>query len=427
MVDYLELLHAWRRLQSFPFRDAESVQRFQFARFKRLLHAAYKHVPMYRQFYDEQGFRPAAVQRIEDIAAVPVCTKELVRRFPVHDRVATWARNTKLHRETTSGSTGEPTEIWTDGTESLIQTLKGIRALRAWGYAYRDNLVQIWRVDTAPKQAFVQRLGLMRREVVSILDEPDVRIARLMATKCDVLLATRSTLELVAEELAERGKRLHPRIVVCTSEVVTEAHRRLFRQAYGCEVMELYGTMETGTVGWACPLHPRNLHLETETVMAQYINERDDGGQRTAGLALTNLYNTAMPFIRFDPGDDVVIPENTQCDCGRKSPILGRVRGRSDDVIRHGDRRLNFHFFYNYFKDYLYVRRYKVVQLSDGIIEFNVQLTKDDQTNRQRCEVDLKRDFGPILLDYRIRFVDHFPRTRTGKFKVIEKLGPTTQ
>ena len=422
MVDYWRLFRTWGRLRSFPHRDVEDIRCYQLRRFKKLLEQTYTHVPMYRKFYDDNGFHPSAVKRYEDIDLVPILTKSFIRNFSIRERVAQWSLDSKVLKETTSGSTGEPTEIWSDQTEGLIQTLKGIRSLREWGYSIFDNIVQVWRVDVAPKQSIVQRFGIFRRELVPIMDDPDVKVKRVMRNRCDVLMGTRSTLEILAEELSEREITVHPRILVSTSEVVTDEHRKLFKDVYGCELLELYGCAETGTIAWACPEIPENLHLEMETVMVNYIDERvGESGQRIASLALTNLNNAVMPFIRFDPGDEVLLPARTECGCGRTLPIIGRIRGRYDDIIEHRGRRLNWHFFYNYFKNYLYINKYKVVETKAGNINFKVQLVNDDEDNRRRCISDLNAAFRQYIAPIEVNFVDHFAVVRTGKFKVIEK------
>lgn len=378
---------------------------------------------MYRDLYDSNHFDPSKIRQYEDVESVPILTKEIIRQYPTSQRVATRSLHARIHKETTSGSTGEPTEIWSDETESRIQTLKGVRFLREWGYSYLDNLVQVWRMDLDPKKSILQKFGILNRELVSILDTPDVKVERIKNSKCDVLYATRSSLEILAEEMNALNVRVHPRFVVSGSEVLTPEHRKLFKETFGCETLEIYGCMEVGNVAWGCPAHPENLHVDVETVMVNYTDIRElENGTKVSPVALTNLENTIMPFIRFDPGDEITLPLSQLCNCGRTLPLLGRVNGRCDDIIEHHGRKLNFHYFYNYFKNYLYIRRYKVVQTGAGEVEFRIQLHGDCEESRARCRTDLETAFGKLLGSFKIRYVEEFPLTRGGKFKVIEKL-----
>ena len=120
MTNYSRLLRTWQRLRKFQYRDSEHIKAFQLTRFKKLLRHAYEKIPMYREFYDSHGFTPSQVRYFEDIEEVPVITKDIIRSFPVKKRVDPSISEKLVHKVTTSGSTGEPLEIWNNRTESLI-------------------------------------------------------------------------------------------------------------------------------------------------------------------------------------------------------------------------------------------------------------------------------------------------------------------
>jgi phenylacetate-CoA ligase len=48
-------------------------------------------------------------------------------------------------------------------------------------------------------------------------------------------------------------------------------------------------------------------------------------------MVVTDLWNMAMPFIRYRNGDSVVHLKH-ECPCGRQLPLI-RVRGRTNDMI----------------------------------------------------------------------------------------------
>ena len=47
---------------------------------------------------------------------------------------------------------------------------------------------------------------------------------------------------------------------------------------------------------------------------------------------MTDLFNYAMPFIRYDVGD-LAAPSGALCDCGRGLPLLSELVGRFADVL----------------------------------------------------------------------------------------------
>ncbi len=421
MIDYRNVIQAYYRMKTFKSKSIHEMEAFQFKRFKELISHAYAHVPMYRELYESNGFCPSSIKEFSDIEQVPILTKGYVRSFPLQSRVIPQSLNAKVHRETTSGSTGEPTEIWTSPTDSLIQTLKGVRMLREWGYSPFDMTVQLWRQDVEPKASVLQRLGMFRRKLVSIMDEPDEKVRKIQESDCDVLIATRSSLEILAEELNARNIKIRPKFILSASEVLTDEHRKLFRQTFACETLNQYGCMEIGNIAWGCPSHPDQLHVDMETMMVNYRDERKaPNGKKVASIAVTNLENWVMPFIRFDTGDEIQLPENSYCDCGRALPLLGEVSGRSDDIIEYGGQKYNFHFFYNYFKNFLYIRKYRVVQTRAKDIVFRIQLRADGEAERKQCRSDLEQVFGTHFSPLKVEFVQTFPAAKSGKMKSIE-------
>ncbi len=422
MINYWELFAAWRRLRTLQYTPVEKLHDYQLQRFQRLVRHAYQRIPIYRDLYHSHRFDPASIRTYDDIEQVPVITKGMIRSVPLKDRIDARLASKEPHKDRSSGSTGEPTEIWSTQTNSLIESLKGVRLFLDWGYSPLDVTVRLWRPDIQLTHSLLQKFGLFRRTLVSILDDPDQIAARLQGEPCDVLLGMRSSLEIVGEELKRRGGGLSPRFIVSCGEVLTAEHRKFFREAYGCPTLEIYSSMEIGSIAWSCPVYPSNLHVEMASALVNIHNvHASPEGGKEGSLIATNLDNYLMPFIRYDQGDTILLPEQTQCACGRTLPLLGRVMGRIEDVIEYGGRKFNWQFFRNFINNYMYIRRYKVVQTATGKIEFRIQLFQDTLESRGRCQSDLLNDLGAYFQPLNIVFVDGFPLHPSGKFKTLEK------
>ena len=422
MCNYWRLLTTLYRFKVFQHRPLREIQEYQLARFKNLLRHAYEHVPMYKEFYDSQEFRITNVRDYEDIEHVPMITKDIIRSFPIQKRVDQNVSERDAHKETTTGSSGEPFEIWTDQTESLIQAMKGIRSLLNWGYSPFHQTVQLWRQDVDPKKSPIQVFGLFRRKLVSIIDEPDAIVKKIKESCCDVLFSTRSSLEVLASELRKKDVKIRPHILVSCCELLTDEQRQLFRKTFESETLEIYGCTEVGNIAWGCPTNPENLHIDMETVLVNLQETKQaNNGDKEASITVSNLENYTMPFIRYELGDLISVPESTQCSCGRTLPLLGKIVGRNDDILEYKGRRFNFHFFYNYFKNFLYINKYKIVQTKKGDIEFLIQLSKDIEENRNLCQSDLSSTFGSYFSPLNLKFVKGFSVQPCGKFKVLEK------
>ena len=160
-----------------------------------------------------------------------------------------------------------------------------------------------------------------------------------------------------------------------------------------------------------------------ETILINYRDVVETSNGRMGSIIVTNLENYAMPFIRYEQGDRIILPENDQCPCGRTLPLLGQIFGRNDDFITYNERKYYWNFFYNIMEkeDFLYIKRYKIVQKKDGSIEFRIQLLQDNEESRKKCRSDLKSAYKSHFSPVNIRFVDEFQLQRNRKFKVIEK------
>ena len=425
MTNYARLLRTWQRLRTFQYRDLEYIKASQLARFKKLLRHAYEKIPMYREFYDSQGITPSQVRYFEEIEEVPVITKDIIRSFPIRKRVAPGIPEKLVYKVRTSGSTGEPLEIWNNRTESLIQTLKGIRFLREWGYSPLDNTIRLWGGDSETKKSVVQKYGLFKRKDVAILDQPDVAINEISQSGCDVLMGVRSSLEALADALEIRNVQIKPHICVSMGEMVMEEHRKRFEKLFGCKTLSIYGCEEIGNIAWECPVSERNLHVDMETVLLNLEENNSPDEERLRSVIATNLESFTMPFIRYKLGDYVLSPEEKVCKCGRTLPLLGEVRGRHDDILEHHGRKYYWNFFYNQLVDKQYIKKYKIIQTIKGSIEFRILLSENNEDTRSICISDLSAAFKDHFSPLSIRFVDDFELPPNRKFKVLEKESAT--
>jgi phenylacetate-CoA ligase len=311
-------------------------------------------------------------------------------------------------------------EMWMDRTESHIITLKVLRYFREWGYLPYYNTIRLWG-GSEVKKSIIQKFGLLRAKDIEIVGRSDRATDDVLKNKCHVLYASRSSLEAFADALDKRKVEFRPRIVVSTGEMLMKEHRERFREIFGCATLNHYASEELGTIAWGCPDQHHNLHIDMETVLINFRNVVAQSKGKMGSIILTNLENFTMPFIRYDQGDKILIPKNDQCSCGRTLPILGQVFGRNEDVLDYHGRKYYWNFFYNIIENFLYIKKYKIVQMKKGTIEFRILLFQNKEETRKKCISDLNSAFKDHFSPVNIRFVDDFPLQSNRKFKVLEK------
>jgi phenylacetate-CoA ligase len=345
-----------------------------------------------------------------------------MQSYPLRKRFDVSVPEKNVKKGRTSGSTGQPLDIRSVRTEGLIQLLKILRFLREWGYSPFHYTIRLWG-GSAPIKLIVNKFGLFRIKDVEILDKPASAVDEVLKSRPDILFASRSSLEALADELDKRKIEFKPRILVSTGEILMEKHRKMFLEKYGCNTLNCYSSEEMGSIAWECPDHHRNIHTDMETVLINFRNVFPQSNGKIGSIILTNLERFVMPFIRYDQEDRILIPSNSQCPCGRTLPLLGRVLGRNDDVIDYNGREYYWNFFYNILvkENFKYIKRYKIIQTKEGSIEFIILLFQDNNETRKKCISDLKFEFENHFKPINIRFVDDFSLQPNRKFKVIEK------
>ena len=100
--------------------------------------------------------------------------------------------------------------------------------------------------------------------------------------------------------------------------------------------LDIYGLTEIGGPGvsFEC-MEKCGLHINEDHVIAEIINpetgEHMPDGQ-TGELVFTTITKTGQPMIRYRTHDLCTITRE-KCACGRTTARMGRITGRSDDMI----------------------------------------------------------------------------------------------
>ena len=118
----------------------------------------------------------------------------------------------------------------------------------------------------------------------------------------------------------------------------------------------------------ASPASTRGSHLSEDLLIVEPVDE--DGqpvapGERSAKVYLTNLFNRALPLIRYEITDEVtLLPE--PCPCGSAHRCVADIQGRLDDRFVYDGRRVHPHVFRSALGRHPGVVEYQVRQTADG-------------------------------------------------------------
>lgn len=422
----------WRALEQSQWLPQAELRARQFASLQALLLHAAANCPYYRDAWQNLGLDPRDLTDHADFQNWPLIDRETIRenRFATRSGLP----GTRLMKKATGGSSGVPLEFdldldsfarrhaaWHRGY-SWAGAGPGSRQWHLWGQVGTPSL---------PKQIKdAVYFRMYRRRMVNSyrLCEETIPIyfEQLNRWRPHAIVAYTNPLYDFARELEERGLRpWSPRAIVTGAEKLHDFQRELIERVFAAPVFETYGSREFMLIGSECD-HHAGLHITMEDLLVEIVD--DDGRPTPAGregnVAITDLRNYGMPFIRYLNGDRA-IAGSEPCPCGRGLPLLKKITGRRLDMLETPDgRHVPGEFFPHLIKDFPSIRRFQVVQEDAYSIRLLVVVNGDwNNSMRSILEEEIRLVIG-FAVDFEISVVDDIPLTAAGKRKVVVRRIP---
>lgn len=208
------------------------------------------------------------------------------------------------------------------------------------------------------------------------------------------------------------------KIIISGAERLDPLERRRAEKVFGCKVVSRYANQENGLFAQQ-DIDSDTYILNTAHYYFEFLNldsnEPAAYGQ-PARLIVTDLYNWAMPLIRYDTGD-IVIADVSEFN-GLHKTILTDISGRTDEIIydSHGNKisphapRLAFH-------QYDRMRQYQLIQ--DDLKHFTLRL---EGVCGIYNDEDIRHSLQKIIgldAEVKIEHMEKIPHTSSGKFKKV--------
>ena len=209
-----------------------------------------------------------------------------------------------------------------------------------------------------------------------------------------------------------------PKGVFTTAEVLFDYQRELIEDVFDCEVFDQYGLNDGGISAYECEMH-KGLHVDMIRSILEVVD--DDGNQLESGkegkILATSLHNYAMPFIRYDTGD-LGILSNEKCECGRDTPLLEKIIGRTTDYLEFSNGAIIGTPILTILFGKFDIIQYQIVQKDINTILVNIVKGKN---YRKDDEKEIRDTFYKHVGDINIMFdyVDKIETTKAGKWKFI--------
>lgn len=421
LMKYYLSLHYWNSA------SVDSIKKMQLKKFRNIFDYAKEKSFFYRQYYGDHGVLGLKIESLDDIRKVPIINKSTLKKYSTRD-IMTCNTDDLINIHSTSGSTGEPFKIAFKKYEDYSAHVRVFWALRKAGYRINDKIVMITRYDAEDTfevekdvsaiSVLQKKLNLFQREIISIYEPVDKIISKLMKTKARILWSTPSIMQIVCNRLKEKEITFDFPIVFFTSEVISPNQKELFNLYLGKYIVNLYGSMESPSLGFDFGLSDRFVVFPNSNYF-EFEHVKDNDSSKVIGkVVITNLVNKTMPIIRYDLDDLAEINENPEF--GYK--YIKKIFGRHDDIIKlRNGKYLAHHHAYEMFKDFHECEMYKFIQKPDKTVLLQLKIARDqDQAHVEKLAYARWRkhfEETPLIVE----FVNEFKiNQQTGKFKNIE-------
>jgi phenylacetate-CoA ligase len=316
------------------------IDALQLARLRTQVAWARERVPFYRERLDRAGVKPTDIRSLDDLRRLPFTAKEDFRATYPFGLVAVPMRDVvRIHAS--SGTTGKPTvvaytrrdlETW---SEVMARTLMagdvtaGDVVQNAYGYGlFTGGLGFHYGAERVGAAVIPISGGFTDRQLMALQDFGST-----------VLCSTPSYALHLAEALEDVGispKDLALRVGFFGAEPWTEAMRDAIEARLDIMALNIYGLSEVIGPGVSveCPerdgMHVAEDHFLTEVVDPQTLEPVAPGAP--GELVFTTLTKEALPLLRYRTRDLSTL-SRTRCRCGRTMARIGRITGRTDDML----------------------------------------------------------------------------------------------
>ncbi len=317
----------------------DELKNIQSSRLKSMIEYIYNNSSFYKKKLDKNGISPSDINTIDDIKKLPFTTKEDMRDNYPYGLFSSTNELAEIH--VSSGTTGNPTLVGYNKEDIGLWSDVMARTLCCAGAMPKD-IIQI----TYGYGLFTGGLGFhygaleMGLTIIPCSSGVTKRQLKIMEDfKPRIIACTPSYALYMAEEAKEMG--LDPKksswdIGIFGAEPWSNAMRKEIESTWNLLATDVYGLSEIIGPGVAQECKYKDgLHVFSDVFFPEIINpetgeevkEGEDGE-----LVFTTFTKKAIPLLRYRT-KDIVTVNYKPCKCGRTSPRISKIKGRTDDMI----------------------------------------------------------------------------------------------
>jgi phenylacetate-CoA ligase len=349
----------------------------------------------------------------------PIISKQIIKEFE-QDLYSDEYINAKGNvKQSTSGSTGTPFTVTWDHRKHcrMIADMKYYAHQAGCESHERVVCVHAFR-KMSDKSMEAQERDNVYNVYYSFLDNEHISqmLDQISSFNPTMVIAYGSMWDAIANYIYEGNAgdcRIKLKAIMSEAEHLKERTRKILENYFNCGVYSRYGNMECGVMAqedgseFGHRLNIASYYFEILSIDSDKPVEEGEVGR----IVITDLFNYAMPIIRYDTGDLGTIRTNSE-----GKVYLEQLVGRKNDVLYTTSGQLvNQHhivIFSSLFQD---VRKFQFIQESEK--EYTCLLVTDNHSYEEQLMKEFINTFGEDG-KYNIKYVDDIPKLPSGKIQM---------
>lgn len=304
-----------------------------------------KYVSEHNDFYKNR-IKEYGIANPLDITQWPVLTRKELQenRYNMFsDRYKSKYFNQQLRRQSSSGSSGMPVNVYWDYKDWYASNMSLWRKRMKW-YGVRPNdkhvkftLSAINCTNDKETVHFIQDPGNVLSINISLIQTNTAwnKVVNLISEFNPSWFQVQPFILSKLVQIYRMTRIPIPnalKYIESVGELLLLDLKSKAENIFKVPVANMYGSEEMNGIAFECPYH--HMHILDDNVLVEVENDSEIVDIGEGQSIITNLNNYAMPLIRYNQNDKIVIENDSiSCLCGFKSPTIKLITGRATEHI----------------------------------------------------------------------------------------------
>jgi phenylacetate-coenzyme A ligase PaaK-like adenylate-forming protein len=375
-----------------------------------LLQHAFITVPFYKKY-----------KNLHSLSSFPVITKSMIQNNYDTFRSELY-KNKKCYKVATSGSTGTPFAVYQEKNKRIRNIADTIYFAERAGFKLGTKLIyiKIWVPHNKKNRLLAWMQNVQMQDVRALKENLPLLLSKLNKSKAEKgIVAHASALETISNYLDE--VKMPPfdcniNSIIAISEQLNTYTKENIEKHFRKIVVSRYSNIENGIIAQQNVNSGEEFEINWASYFVEILkfntDEPTDKGE-LGRIVVTDLFNYAMPIIRYDTGDIGSIIKND-----KGVPVFNCVEGRKLDMVFSTDGKwVPSLLIGGLMKKYSNVIQFQFIQEEEKSYVFKLNVN-GNFTNEKKLVTEFTKLFGDDS-QIKVKYINEIPLLSSGKRRYV--------